>query len=168
MILGESFHWSTAIQRSWQNVVVHKQTAVSCHGFFFDNILFSGSSVTSNQAATSTMDPSFRPLELSFPLPKASHTTLHAHLTFLTTSTMLFLTTTALGESSSSLATMGSFVYAIPDVGSAAFNFPFYAMSSHEGHANSVKSVHTHPTSLAHPYTHRVRASTTQLAWPKS
>jgi hypothetical protein len=62
------------------------------------------------------MYPSSKPLELSFPHPKASHIILHAHLTFLATSTTLFLTTTAVGESASTLAPMGSFVYAMPDV----------------------------------------------------
>jgi hypothetical protein len=60
--------------------------------------------------------PSFKPLEISFPLPKAPHTTLQAHLTFLATATTLFLTTIAPGESASTLASMGSFVYAMPDV----------------------------------------------------
>jgi hypothetical protein len=62
------------------------------------------------------MYPSSKPLELSFPHPKAPHTILQAHLTFLATSTTLFLTTTAVGESASTLAPMGSFVYAMPDV----------------------------------------------------
>lgn len=62
------------------------------------------------------MYPTSKPLELSFPLPKAPNTLLQAHLTFLTTVTTLFLTTTVLGESASTLAPMGSFVYAMPDV----------------------------------------------------
>jgi hypothetical protein len=62
------------------------------------------------------MYPSSKPLELSFPYPKAPHIILQAHLTFLATSTTLFLTTTAVGESASTLAPMGSFVYAMPDV----------------------------------------------------
>ena len=62
------------------------------------------------------MNHSLQPLEVSFPLPRSPHTTLHAHITFLTTSTMLFLTTNVIGESSSTRAPMGSFVYAMPDV----------------------------------------------------
>ena len=62
------------------------------------------------------MEPFLKPIELSFPLPKAPHTMLHTHLTFLATSTMLFLTTAAVGEATSSVAPMGSFVYAMPDV----------------------------------------------------
>jgi len=62
------------------------------------------------------MYPSSKPLELSFPHPKAPHIILQAHLTFLATSTILFLTTTAVGESAPTLAPMGSFVYAMPDV----------------------------------------------------
>jgi len=64
------------------------------------------------------MYPSPKPLELSFPHPKAPHIILQVHLTFLATSTTLFLTTTAVGESASMLAPMGSFVYAMPDVSS--------------------------------------------------
>lgn len=62
------------------------------------------------------MKPTVKPLELSFPLPKNPHTILQAHLTFFETSTMLFLTTSTIGESSSTLAPMGSFVYAMPNV----------------------------------------------------
>jgi hypothetical protein len=61
------------------------------------------------------MEPTIKPLELSFPLPKNPHTILQAHLTFFETSIMLFLTTNTIGESST-LAPMGSFVYAMPNV----------------------------------------------------
>jgi hypothetical protein len=61
------------------------------------------------------MEPTTKPLELSFPLPKNPHTILQAHLTFFETSIMLFLTTNTIGESSN-LAPMGSFVYAMPNV----------------------------------------------------
>lgn len=63
--------------------------------------------------------PSLHPLEISFPLPKTPYTTLHIHLTFLATSTMVFLSTTTTGESGGeggTLKPMGSFVYAMPDV----------------------------------------------------
>lgn len=62
------------------------------------------------------MGPTSTPQELSFPLPKNPHTILQAHLTFFETSMMLFLTTSTIGESSSALAPMGSFVYAMPNV----------------------------------------------------
>ena len=61
------------------------------------------------------MQPVSVPLELSFHLPKAPHTLLQCHLTFRPTSIMLFLTTSVVGEPSST-APMGSFVYAMPDV----------------------------------------------------
>lgn len=66
--------------------------------------------------------PSLKPLELSFPLPRTPHTTLHIHLTFMATSSLVFLSTTTPGDSSggqsggASLRPMGSFVYAMPDV----------------------------------------------------
>lgn len=61
------------------------------------------------------METTIKPLELSFPLPKNPHSILQAHLTFLETSIMLFLTTNMIGESST-LAPMGSFVYALHNV----------------------------------------------------
>ena len=40
----------------------------------------------------------FRPIELSFPLPKAPETRIHLQLTIQTTSILLFLTTVLNGE----------------------------------------------------------------------
>lgn len=56
------------------------------------------------------------PIEVSFPLPKAPHAILHGHLTFLEGCAMVHLTTSELGESGSTLAPLGSFVYTMPDV----------------------------------------------------
>ncbi len=56
-------------------------------------------------------------IEISFPLPKAPHAILHGHLTFLEGCAIVHLSTSELGESGFSLAPLGSFVYAIPDVG---------------------------------------------------
>ncbi|KAI2791027.1 hypothetical protein POX_c03882 [Penicillium oxalicum] len=61
-------------------------------------------------------DPTMKPKELSFPLPKALHTTGHVHLTLMRTCTMVHLATSTPGESSGSFKPMGSFVYAMPDV----------------------------------------------------
>ena len=58
---------------------------------------------------------SARPIELSFPMPKAPETSIHVHLTINTTSLLLFLAPSTSGEASGT-ASMGSFVYAIPDV----------------------------------------------------
>jgi hypothetical protein len=55
--------------------------------------------------------------EFSFPLPKAQHLVLHGHMTLLKTSTLLFLTTSEIGEGSpASMASLGSFVCAMPEV----------------------------------------------------
>jgi hypothetical protein len=62
------------------------------------------------------MEPSFKPVELSFPLPKHPHLNVHAHLTFIGTCTMVHLTTTDLGDAEGARPPMGSFVYAMPDV----------------------------------------------------
>ncbi|EIT79922.1 hypothetical protein F9C07_1079386 [Aspergillus flavus] len=59
--------------------------------------------------------PHAKPQELSFPLPKALHTTAHIHLTFLDTCTTVFLATSTPGDSAGSVKPMGSFVYAMPD-----------------------------------------------------
>lgn len=60
-------------------------------------------------------EPSVKPIELSFPMPKAPETRIHLHLTIRTTSLLLFLTT-ALNGNTSEAAPLGSFVYALPDV----------------------------------------------------
>ncbi|EEH39949.2 hypothetical protein PAAG_02138 [Paracoccidioides lutzii Pb01] len=60
-------------------------------------------------------NPSIAPIQLSFPAPKSPYMTIHIHLTFFATSTLVFLTTTNIGESSNSPKPMGSFVYAMPD-----------------------------------------------------
>lgn len=57
-----------------------------------------------------------RPLQLSFPLPKAPGTSIHLQLTILASSILLFLTTTMTGDSTTTVP-LGSFVYALPDVG---------------------------------------------------
>lgn len=65
--------------------------------------------------ATRTASTSGRPIQLSFPLPKAPETRIHIHLTIQATSVLLFLTTTANGDTSTTVP-LGSFVYALPDV----------------------------------------------------
>lgn len=64
--------------------------------------------------------PQLHPKELSFPLPRALHTTAHVHLTVLETCVMVFVTTSMPGETLGPTRPMGSFVYAMPDV-----SFPF-------------------------------------------
>jgi hypothetical protein len=70
------------------------------------------------------MEPSFRPIELSLPVPKHPHLNLHAHLSFMGNFAMVHLTTTELGEGDFTLPPMGSFVYAMPNVGICAFGRP--------------------------------------------
>jgi Proteasome assembly chaperone 4 len=61
------------------------------------------------------MEPRHVPLQFAFPLPKNQHITIHVHLTFFTTNTVLFLTSTLSGETATANP-MGSFVYAMPNV----------------------------------------------------
>lgn len=69
-------------------------------------------SVASNLATASTMGET---VEFSLPLPRALDTRIHAHLTLRDRSITLFLTTAA-ADDQSVPPSMGSFVYAIPDV----------------------------------------------------
>ncbi len=84
------------------------------------------------------MEQYLKPMELSFPLPKAPHIMLHVHLTFLTTSTMLFLTTATIGETTSSVAPMGSFVYAMSDVCLLVTTILFHTYSLPQGYTDMV------------------------------
>lgn len=68
------------------------------------------------QTHNMTTQPSVHPRELSFPLPKALHTTVHVHLTVLETCVMVFVTASTPGDTLGLTKPMGSFVYAMPDV----------------------------------------------------
>ena len=61
------------------------------------------------------LESSVKPIELSFPLPKAPETKIHIYLTINTTSIVLFLTTVYGGDLPTG-APLGSFVYALQDV----------------------------------------------------
>lgn len=61
------------------------------------------------------------PKQLSIPLPLSAHTTLHIQTTCLETSSLTFLTTTD-PSTAGSLSSLGSFVYAMPNVRSAPFH----------------------------------------------
>lgn len=65
---------------------------------------------------TERVTPSLKPQEISFPLPRALHTTGHVHLTVLAHCATVFLSTSTPGDSSGSIKPLGSFVYAMPDV----------------------------------------------------
>jgi len=58
---------------------------------------------------------SSKPIQLALPLPHAPHSLIHIHLTILKNSLLLFLTTSST-DSGSTLAAMGSLVYAMPNV----------------------------------------------------
>lgn len=60
------------------------------------------------------VNASHAPIEVAFPLPKAPHTNVHLQLTDNGTNLVLFLTTAT--PDSPSVTTMGSFVYAMPNV----------------------------------------------------
>jgi Proteasome assembly chaperone 4 len=62
-----------------------------------------------------SMEMHGRSSQIAIPLPTNFHTTIHVHLTFFKTNTMLFLTTATAGDSGG-LTPMGSFVYAMPNV----------------------------------------------------
>lgn len=56
-----------------------------------------------------------KPIERAISLPNSPGTRIYLHLTVLTSSVMLFLTSTSV-DAGQSGAAMGSFVYAMPDV----------------------------------------------------
>ena len=58
---------------------------------------------------------SSKPVELAISLPNSPGTRIHLHLTVLAASVILFLTTAGM-DAGQGAATMGSFVYAMPDV----------------------------------------------------
>jgi hypothetical protein len=66
-------------------------------------------------SGTAALETSAKPIELSFPLPKAPETKIHLQLTINSTSLLLFLTTVYGGDVPTG-APLGSFVYALPDV----------------------------------------------------
>lgn len=59
--------------------------------------------------------PAAKPIQLAIQMPYAPDSRIHLHLTILTTSILLFVTSTN-HESSGAGASLGSFVYAMPDV----------------------------------------------------
>jgi hypothetical protein len=73
------------------------------------------STLTMADANADMAELSVRPIEVSFPLPKAPETRIYLQLTIQTTSILLFLATAMNGDTSSA-APLGSFVYALPDV----------------------------------------------------
>jgi hypothetical protein len=56
------------------------------------------------------------PIQFSMPLPNAPGSRIHTHLTILATSILLFCTSTTAEYSSVAVPSLGSFVYAMPDV----------------------------------------------------
>ncbi|CBF88634.1 hypothetical protein AN0864.2 [Aspergillus nidulans FGSC A4] len=82
--------------------------------------------------------------ELSFPLPKALHTTAHIHLTLLDTCVMVFLATSTAGDSTGSTKPMGSFIYAMPDRTSrSVISTILYTTASTEEYATRVAKILT-------------------------
>ncbi|SLM38264.1 hypothetical protein LPUS_08420 [Lasallia pustulata] len=61
-----------------------------------------------------SIEPSLHPKQMSFPLPLTPHTTLHVQATRLSTSSLIFLTTTDPSHSPAT-SSLGSFIYAMPN-----------------------------------------------------
>lgn len=78
---------------------------------------------TSTIPISTTPNPS--PQERSLPLLLSPHTTLHLQITCLETSTLAFVTTTD-PSNAASLSSLGSFVYAMPNVSPSSFQFFFF------------------------------------------
>lgn len=103
------------------------------------------------------MEPSAKPIELSFPMPKAPDTRIHLQLTIQTTSLLLFLTTAMNGDISTK-APLGSFVYALPDVIPLSSSFC-------DVHINCLQRIHPGQTLSTPLYTYESSLEfTTRLA----
>ena len=75
------------------------------------------------------VSPSLHPKHLFLPLPLSPHTTLHLQITALTTSTLVFITTTD-PSTTSSLSALGSFVYSMPNVKQSPPNLPRFTATN--------------------------------------
>ena len=83
---------------------------------------------TDVNGSTDAPIPSFTPTQLSFPLPRAiGNMQIYLHLSCLAKAILLFMTTAPAGSGSGSvsLASLGSFVHAIPDVCKPFYFFYF-------------------------------------------
>jgi hypothetical protein len=65
---------------------------------------------------TGSMSNTTEPIQLSMALPNAPGSRIHTHLTILATSILLFCTSTTAEFSTAPVPSLGSFVYAMPDV----------------------------------------------------
>ncbi|CAD0021981.1 unnamed protein product [Aureobasidium pullulans] len=65
---------------------------------------------------TGTRSMTMEPIQFSMPLPNAPGSRIHTHLTILATSVLLFCTSTTAEFSTPPVPSLGSFVYAMPDV----------------------------------------------------
>ncbi|KAF2469791.1 uncharacterized protein BDR25DRAFT_263163 [Lindgomyces ingoldianus] len=74
--------------------------------------------------------PSGKPVEVSFPLPRAPQAHIHLQLTNSRTSLLIFLSTSS--TESRTAASLGSFVYAMPNLASPSnpYSTPLYTQSA--------------------------------------
>lgn len=75
-----------------------------------------------------SIQPSLHPKQMSFPLPLTPHTTLHVQTTRLETSSLIFLTASD-PSNSTSTSSLGSFIYAMPNVSPG--NLPLHTVPKH-------------------------------------
>lgn len=75
------------------------------------------------------MATSTETFQLSFPLPRSLDTRIYVHLTVRAKSVMIFLTTAA-ADDTGNPASMGSFVYALPDVSCSSALLLFHCIST--------------------------------------
>ena len=76
----------------------------------------------------SLIESSFKPKDISLPLPLTPHTTLHIKLSLLEKNTVVFLTSTDYSTSGTS-SPLGSFVYAMPNVGYCLLDYLLYSFT---------------------------------------
>ena len=98
----------------------------------------------SGSPAVNGTEATNKALELAIDLPHSPGLKLHLHLTILANSILLFLTSTS-SEAGPGAVSMGSFVYALPDVSHVTYSIPY------RGHAYNLPQRYnpTQPMSTA-------------------
>lgn len=111
-IAGLRLHILTALLETWSSYAAAYFSFCE-HTYLKTRTIMAGS--PNPPIMTNGNSPAAKPIELAVQMPYAPDSRIHLHLTILTTSIVLFVTSTN-HESSGVGASLGSFVYAMPDV----------------------------------------------------
>lgn len=98
-----------------------------------------------NSPAVNGTETTNKALELAIDLPHSPGLKLNLHLTILANSTLLFLTSTS-SEAGTGAVSMGSFVYALPDVSHVTYPWQEPSLSS----TTAIQSYTAHEHCIVH------------------